>query len=134
MNFEYKVKILENHLDTFGHINNATYLSLYEEARWDFIEKNGWGLSEIMAKKQGPVLLEANIKYKREIKNRQNINIVTSEQWIKGKIMGLTQQMINEQDQVCSEAKFVIGFMDMKERKLITPPASWLLACGLSES
>ena len=31
--YEYDKTILEQHLDTFGHVNNAVYLSLYEEAR-----------------------------------------------------------------------------------------------------
>ena len=35
--YEYEKTILEQHLDTFGHVNNAAYLVLYEEARWDFI-------------------------------------------------------------------------------------------------
>jgi len=29
--YEYQKEILEQHLDTFGHVNNAVYLSLYEE-------------------------------------------------------------------------------------------------------
>ncbi len=42
----YDVLILESHLDTFGHVNNAAYLTLFEESRWDFITKNGYGLKE----------------------------------------------------------------------------------------
>lgn len=31
---EYPVVIREHHLDTFGHVNNAAYLDILEEARW----------------------------------------------------------------------------------------------------
>ncbi len=31
---EYHLLILEKHLDTFGHVNNASYLEILEEARW----------------------------------------------------------------------------------------------------
>ena len=34
--FSYKVKIRESHLDTLGHVNNAVYLVLFEEARWAY--------------------------------------------------------------------------------------------------
>ena len=37
--FEYELVIKECHLDSFGHVNNAIYVQLYEEARWDFITK-----------------------------------------------------------------------------------------------
>jgi acyl-CoA thioesterase FadM len=32
---EYKVKITLDHLDFMGHLNNALYLKLLEDARWD---------------------------------------------------------------------------------------------------
>ncbi len=131
MKFEYKLEIKEHHLDTFGHVNNATYLALYEEARWDFIQSRNYGLDVILKEKKGPVLLEANLKFKREIKNREMITIETDGQWIKGKIMGLTQRMVNSQGKICSEVALVIGFMSFDERKLITPTAKWLEACGL---
>ena len=47
--FRYPLTILEKHLDSFGHVNNATYLHLYEEARWDFITKRGFGLARVLA-------------------------------------------------------------------------------------
>ena len=34
---EYALVIREQHLDTFGHVNNAKYLEILEEARWDLI-------------------------------------------------------------------------------------------------
>ncbi len=45
--FVYDTQIKEHHLDSFGHVNNATYLSLYEEARWESITENGYGLKEV---------------------------------------------------------------------------------------
>ncbi len=44
----YEVLILESYLDSFGHVNNAAYLTLFEEARWDFITKNGYGLNKVL--------------------------------------------------------------------------------------
>ena len=133
MEFKYELKILEHHLDTFGHVNNATYLALYEEARWDFIDKNNYGIKTILSNQAGPVLLEVNLKFKRELQNRETITIRTYDQWIKGKIMGLSQAMINSSGKICSEASFTLGFMDLKERKLIAPSETWLRACGLED-
>ncbi len=128
--FEYKKQILEHHLDTFGHVNNATYLELYEEARWDFISEHGYGLKEIIERKQGPIILEVNCKFRRELVNRETITIVSKTQAIKGKIMTIFQQMIKDNGDIASEATFTIGFMDLAARKLIVPPKSWMDATG----
>ncbi len=128
--FEYKIKIVEHHLDTFGHMNNATYLALYEEARWDFITQNGYGLEEIQKELKGPVILDVSCRYKREIKNRETITIVSHTKEMKGKIGHIYQEMIKEDGTVASDATFTVGFMDMKLRKLISPTEAWLKAVG----
>ncbi len=60
--FYYEVIIKEQHLDTFGHVNNAVYMQLFEEARWEFITENGYGLKEIQLLKKGPVILYLILK------------------------------------------------------------------------
>ena len=70
---EYELLIHEAHLDTFGHVNNAKYLEVLEEARWDFITRNGYGLDEVVRTRIGPTILEINLRFQREIKNRQRV-------------------------------------------------------------
>lgn len=43
----YPLTIKETYLDTFGHVNSAMYLTLLEEARWEFINGNGYGIKKI---------------------------------------------------------------------------------------
>lgn len=129
--YTYEVQIKECHLDSFGHVNNAVYLELYEEARWDFITKNGYGLEQIKATNKGPVILEVNVKYKRELKNRETIVIKSRTSEIRGKIMTLSQEMVKVDGKVASEAQFVVGFFDLKERALISPGPEWLKAIGV---
>lgn len=131
--FEYKKEILEHHLDSFGHVNNATYLTLYEEARWDFITKNGYGLKEIMQFKKGPVVLDVQCRYKKEITNRELITIRSQSLSFKGKIGKIHQEIIKADGEIASDATFTVGFMDLKERKLISPPQEWLDAIGISK-
>ena len=131
--FEYRVQVKEFHLDTFGHVNNAQYLALYEEARWDFITANGFGLERIKHDKAGPVLLETTVKFKRELVNREWITIQSVPGELNGKIMFINQQMLKADGKIASEARFSIGFMDLKERRLVAPPDDWLKACGYSK-
>lgn len=131
--FDYRVQVKEFHLDTFGHVNNAMYLTLYEEARWDFITAHNFGLERIKAEKMGPVIIEAHVKYKRELVNREWIHIQSAPGEINGKIMEINQQMMKADGKIASEARFVIGFMDLKERKLVAPPPDWRRACGYDD-
>lgn len=130
--FEYEVLIKECHLDSFGHVNNAVYVQLYEEARWDFITKNGFGLDVIQKDQVGPVLLDLQVKFKREIKNREIIKIQSqTREIISSKMMVLEQKMINSEGRIASEAVFTVGFFDMKARKLIEANPRWLKAVGV---
>lgn len=127
---EYEMMIKESHLDTFGHVNNAKYLEILEEARWDLITKNGYGLKEIMSKKQGPVILEVNLKFRKELKNREKIKISTAMSRHDGKIGYIEQTILNEKGETAAIAVFTYAFFDLKERKIIAPTAEWLIAIG----
>ena len=129
--FEYDILIRECHLDSFGHVNNAIYVQLYEEARWDFITKNGFGLEVIQQTQKGPVLLDLKVSFRREIKNREMIKIYSqTREMVNSKIMILDQKMVNSAGKIASEASFTVGFFDMRERKLVEAGTEWLNAVG----
>lgn len=128
----YEILINEKHLDTFGHVNNATYLELYEEARWDLITKGGWGLDKIQKEKIGPVITSIKIDFKREIKNREKITIKTKfGSFRNSKVMAVLQQMINEKGDIVNEMTMEAGLFDLANRKLINPTPEWMKALGV---
>ena len=130
--FEYEVLIREMHLDSFGHVNNAAYVMLYEEARWDFITKSGFGLDYVLKHQVGPVILDLKVRFKRELKNRETIKITSrTVEIVSPKIMVLEQLMLKSDGKVASEASFTVGFFDMKARKLIDASPEWLKAVGI---
>lgn len=130
--FHYTFKILESHLDTFGHVNNATYLQLFEEARWDFITQNGWGLKEVQENKLGPVVLELNLKFKREVNNREIITIRSQAKERLNKLaMLLSQEMVKESGEVAALLELKVGLMDLSKRRLISPTEEWLKCIGM---
>ena len=132
--FSYELTILERHLDTFGHVNNATYLDLFEEARWDLITKNGYGLDEIQRRQAGPTVLEIGLRFMREIRNRERITVKSWTESYTGKMCRFQQQMVNEKQEVCCAASFVVGLFDLRARKLLLPTPEWLRAVGLEPS
>ncbi|PJD91463.1 MAG: thioesterase [Legionella sp.] len=130
--YTYRVLITESHLDTFGHVNNAIYLKLFEEARWDLLTNNHYGLERIQSSQMGPTVLEITLKFMKELRLREAIVIESQIRSYEGKIAILSQKMLRD-GELCCDAEFVMGFFDMKARKLILPTPEWLTAIGLCE-
>jgi YbgC/YbaW family acyl-CoA thioester hydrolase len=126
--FTYKVMIKEQHIDTLGHMNNAVYLALYEEARWEKITSQGYGIKQMLEYKKGPVILDVTVKFLKEIHLRETITITAEVISSNGKIGKFAQKMIKEDGSVASEALFTIAFFDLESRKLIPPTPEWLKA------
>jgi YbgC/YbaW family acyl-CoA thioester hydrolase len=127
----YDVIIRESHLDIFGHMNNAAYLTLFEEARWDYITKNGYGLKKVQEIQQGPIVLELSLKFKREITLREKITITLEMLDFKEKISHYRQEMIKEDGTIATELVITFGLFDLKTRRLIDPTPEWKKAIGL---
>ena len=126
--FFYETTISETYIDIFGHMNNARYLELFEQARWEYISQNGFGLDTIRKLQQGPVILEVNLRYNKELKHRDKIKISVMFMQQTGKISKIKQEMLNEQGQVCAELLVTFGLFDLQTRKLISPTPEWLKA------
>lgn len=127
----YKIIIKESHIDSYGHLNNATYLALFEEARWEMVTPKGFGFFQVHEVKQGPVLLEVNLKFLKEILLREEITIESELISYKGKIGQLVQRMVKSDGVVACEAQMTFGLFDMNLRKLIEPTAEWKKALNM---
>lgn len=127
--FLYPITIQETHLDSFGHVNNATYLVLFEEARWELINKNGYGIQKIKETGLGPTILDVKVRFQKELWPRDHIIIETKTTSYTKKIFKLEQKMLRGDD-VCCTAEFTMALFDLKERKLVLPTPEWLAAVG----
>lgn len=126
----YELQIKEHHLDTFGHVNNATYLALMEEARWELITENGFGMAQIKESGLGPIVLEVQIQFRRELRLRDRIRITTKVTSYEGKVGELEQEILDNTGQVSATARFKFGLFDTRSRRLVTPTPEWNQAIG----
>jgi acyl-CoA thioester hydrolase len=130
---EKTIMISEAHLDSFGHMNNARYLELFEEARWDLITERGFGIDVIRETQKGPIILEVSVKFMRELNAREMVVIRSDLLSYERKIGKLRQQMVKGDGTVACEAIFVFGLFDMQSRRLIEPTGPWAHAVGRDE-
>ena len=131
--FTYDLLIREGHLDTFGHVNNAVYLALFEEARWDLITRNGYGLQKVVETGLGPTIVEIQISFLRELHLRTPIQIHTQLLEYPSRVGILRQWMTNPAGDICCDMKMKFGLFDTKARKLVPATPEWLRALGAGE-
>ncbi len=129
---EKTILISEAHLDSFGHLNNARYHELFEQARWDLISSRGFGIETIRRTNTGPVILEVNVKFLRELAPRETIVIRSELISYERKIGKLRQQMLKPDGDVACEAIYTFALFDLERRKLIDPSPAWAYAVGLT--
>lgn len=129
--YKYPILIKESYLDFYGHVNNATYLTLFEEARWDIINNHGYGADKIRSTGMGPVVLEAHLVFKRELCLREEI-VIESQTYSYEKKIAKMRQIMMRGDEICCTADFVFGLFDTKTRRLVLPTQEWLHGIGLT--
>lgn len=129
--FIYPISIKEHYLDSLGHMHNTYYQILFEEALWQLIHENGFGLKALMEIGLAPVVLESKIIYAKELKLRDEVSIETTPIFQERKVAKMKQQMMKN-GEVCCTAEITIGLLDLKERRLVLPPPEWLTALGIS--
>jgi acyl-CoA thioester hydrolase len=59
----HRVKSYE--LDSFGHVNNAVYLNLFEGARNEYMLQRGLSFSDFSTWKAHPIVAEAWVRFRR---------------------------------------------------------------------
>lgn len=131
---EKTVVISESHLDSFGHLNNARYLELFEQARWDLITERGFGLDTIRRTRTGPTILEVELKFLRELAPRESIVIASELVSYERKVGRMRQTMLKMDGAKACEAVFTFGLFHLDLRRLIDPTPEWCHAVGLGAS
>lgn len=129
--FSYEFSVDNEFLDDYGHVNNARYLDLYEKARWDILDKSGYGQETVKKSKKGPVILEVTVKFSRELLPGQRIRIETTSRRKNDIIFYFDQAMITEEGKEASRAVFTCALFDLEKRKMVKPDKGWLKAFGL---
>lgn len=77
MKYSFKTKVRGYELDSYGHVNNAVYVSYTEQARWEILNEEGL-LNSFLSENLLLVVTETNIRYMRELKLFDELNVETS--------------------------------------------------------
>ena len=114
--------------DALGHLNQSVYLQYAEHARWSVLQEAGVGQSELVAKGVGPVVLETTIRYLRELRAGEEVDVTCAFEWSEGKTFRVLQTVRKPDGTVSAEVAAVCGLLDLKERRLVVDPRGYFLA------
>lgn len=104
------------HCDAYGHVNNARYLELYEEARWGLLQP---AVDQHFFRDRGVifVVVNINVSYKRPMVPDQVIDVVCGSIEYKNLSMVIHQKMIDAHNgKICSEADVTFVLLNSENK------------------
>jgi acyl-CoA thioester hydrolase len=120
--FSVRVTVRGYETDALGHLNQSVYLQYAEHARWCALQAAGTGQSELLAKGVGPVVLETTIRYLRELRAGDEVEVTCAFEWGEGKTFRIAQTIRKADGTVSAEVSGVGGLLDLTERRLVKDP------------
>ena len=111
------IRIRGYHCDAYGHVNNARFLELLEEARWKFFEpavrERFFETEKLMF-----VVVNINIAFKRPLLPHQLIHIHIKDLTYKNRSVSMIQEIIDDRSSVvCSSAEIQFVLLDSITQK-----------------
>ncbi|MFJ9407657.1 acyl-CoA thioesterase [Streptomyces sp. NPDC101393] len=120
--FTVAVTVRGYETDTQGHLNQSVYLQYAEHARWSLLQACGIRQSDMVDRRIGPVSIETTIRYLRELRAGDEVEVSCAFVWGEGKTFRMEQRITRSDGTVAAEIGAVGGVMDLQERKLLKDP------------
>lgn len=122
--FKVRVGVRGYEVDTQGHLNQAVYLQYGEHARWEFLRALGIPQDKLIASGVGPVALETTLRFHRELRSGDEVDVSCAFEWTGRKTFLVKQEFHRVSDGVlAAEITAVVGILDLEARRLVPDPA-----------
>ncbi|MGW0731654.1 acyl-CoA thioesterase [Streptomyces sp. NPDC002851] len=126
--FAVPVTVRGYETDIQGHLNQAVYLQYGEHARWSILQAAGIQQQNLIGKGVGPVALETTIRYRRELRAGDEVEVSCAFEWGEGKTFRVEQWIRKADGTVAAEISGLGGLLDLEARKLVAAPQEYFRA------
>jgi acyl-CoA thioester hydrolase len=124
--FYHPLEIRYGDLDPQGHVNNAKYLTYFEQARVYYLIQLGLFSRDQSFMDVGVIVADIHITYQTPARYDDNIKIGVRTSKIGNKSMTLEQCVVNaETGEVLAEGTVILVTFDYREHKTISVPDEW---------
>ncbi|WP_410659836.1 acyl-CoA thioesterase [Amycolatopsis sp. lyj-112] len=123
--FRVTLDIRTDDLDVNGHVRGPAYLAYADHARWECVWAAGVDPLVLKAENLGPVNLETTIRFRRELRARARIDVLTRFTWEPGKVSRVVQEFVAPDGAVVAEVESLSGLLDLESRRLVADPGQY---------
>ncbi|WP_330308286.1 MULTISPECIES: acyl-CoA thioesterase [unclassified Streptomyces] len=120
--FSVAVTVRGYETDVQGHLNQSVYLQYAEHARWSLLHAAGISQTELIGSGVGPVALETTIRYLRELRAGEEVEVTCAFVWGEGKSFRIEQTIRKTDGTVAAEVTAVGGLLNLEKRRLVADP------------
>lgn len=124
--FGVRVAVRSYETDQLGHLNQAVYAAWAEHARVELLRRAGVALPG--SENLGVVVLEATIRYLRELRVGDEVDVSCDLVFGAGKTFAMNSTFVRTDGVVCAEVHTTMGLMDLDIRRLVAEPQRRLTA------
>lgn len=115
-----EVRVYE--IDPQLHLNGGFYVQYADHARFACVQAAGVSVADLIGGGLGPVNLETVIKYHRELRGGDLVDVSCEWEWGGGKTYRVHHHLRREDGTLAAEVHHVSGLLDLETRRLVTGP------------
>ncbi|GAA4639592.1 acyl-CoA thioesterase [Actinoallomurus vinaceus] len=121
--FSVRLDVRVYEVDSQLHLGGGFYVKYGDHARFQCVQAAGVSVEKLLADGLGPVNLETVIRYHRELRGGDQVDVSCDWEWGDGKTYRVRHLMRHADGTLAAEIGHVSGLLDLRTRRLIADPA-----------
>jgi acyl-CoA thioester hydrolase len=130
--FRVRVAVRGYEVDANGHVAGTVLLQYGHHARWELLRAAGVDHAALLAAGTGPVSLQESIRYHRELRAGEEVDVSCAYLWGDGKTFRIEQELRLPDGTLVAEITNVGGLLDLSQRRLVPDPGPRWRAAALA--
>jgi YbgC/YbaW family acyl-CoA thioester hydrolase len=119
--FEYVIRPTQ--VDTFGHLNNAAYLEIFEWARWEWAAAEGMALERLIAEQRtAPAVLHVDLSFFKELRMHERVRVRTWVQLLETVKGVVGQEMLKADGALAARLWLTFTMFHLERRRAVALP------------
>jgi acyl-CoA thioester hydrolase len=120
-------------MDFNSHMRNTAFLDKAADVRMLFFAENGFPMEEFVRLQLGPVVMQDEVEYFREVGLLQEITVTLAMAGLAedGSRFRIRNEVLRADGKPCARITSTGGWLDLLARKVVAPPAALLSALQL---
>jgi acyl-CoA thioester hydrolase len=122
--FRVRIAVRGYEIDAQGHLSGVVYLQYGEHARWECLRAAGISQRKLAAAGVGPVQLETTIRFHRELRAADEVDVSCVFVWgDSNKTFRVEQDLRRPDGTLVAELANIGGLLNLEQRRLVADPA-----------